>query len=365
MTMSADRLSEPDVAELATTSPARREEILENPGFGRYFSDHMYVSTWKSDSGWLDGGVRPYGPLHLDPSTAVFHYAQEIFEGLKAYRHEDGSIWLFRPEINAGRFARSAERLALPHLPETDFVAALEDLVRTDADWVPGGGEKSLYLRPFMFASEAFLGVRASQEVTFCIIASPAGSYFASGVQPVTIWLSEEYTRAAPGGTGAAKCGGNYAASLVAQREAAANGCEQVVFHDAADDEILEELGGMNLFFVFADGSLVTPELNGQILEGVTRASLLELAQEMGHKVDERPVTIDEWREGVGSGEIAEVFACGTAAVVTPVAALKWRTGSAQTPNATGRFTMELRKRLLDIQYGRADDAHGWMHRVC
>jgi branched-chain amino acid aminotransferase len=365
MTMSADRLTEPDVAVLGATSPARREKILQDPGFGRYFSDHMYVSTWKSDSGWQQSGVRPYGPFPLDPSTAVFHYAQEIFEGLKAYRHDDGSIWLFRPDMNAKRFVRSAERLALPAYPEGDFVAALEELIRRDVDWVPKGGEKSLYLRPFMFASEAFLGVRAAEEVTFCVIASPAGSYFSGGVRPVTIWLSEMYTRAAPGGTGAAKCGGNYASSLTAQREAAAHGCEQVVFHSAADREILEELGGMNLFFVYADGSMVTPELNGQILAGVTRASLLELGAELGHQIDERPVTIDEWRDGVRSGEITEVFACGTAAVVTPVAALRWSDGEARTPMPSGEFTAELRNRLLDIQYGRAADPRGWMRRVC
>jgi branched-chain amino acid aminotransferase len=216
-----------------------------------------------------------------------------------------------------------------------------------------------------MFASESFLGVRAAKEVTFCVIASPAGSYFTSGVKPVTIWLSEEYTRAGPGGTGAAKCGGNYAASLIAQREANAHGCEQVVFHDAVERTILEELGGMNLFLVYADGSLVTPELNGNILSGVTRASLLTLGEQMGHQVAERPVTIDEWRDGVASGEITEVFACGTAAVVTPVAALRWNGGEAVTPMPTGEFTMQLRNRLLDIQYGRRPDKHGWMRRVC
>jgi branched-chain amino acid aminotransferase len=215
-----------------------------------------------------------------------------------------------------------------------------------------------------MFASEVFLGVRPASEVTFGVIASPAGSYFPGGIKPVTIWLSEEYTRASPGGTGAAKCGGNYAASLLAQREATENGCDQVVFHDAVERTILEELGGMNIFFVYADGSLVTPELNGQILAGVTRASLLEMGDDLGHKVDERAVTIDEWRDGVASGEITEVFACGTAAVVTPVAALRWRTGEATTPMATGEVTMELRDRLLDIQYGRTPDKYGWMHRV-
>jgi branched-chain amino acid aminotransferase len=344
---------------------ARREAILRDPGFGRHFTDHMFVATWTRDRDWSAGEVVPYGPLVLDPATAVLHYAQEIFEGLKAYRHEDGSVWLFRPGSNAARFRRSAQRMALPELPEEDFVAALEALVRSDVDWVPAGGETSLYLRPFMYASETFLGVRAANEARFVVIASPAGSYFSGGVRPVSIWLSEQYTRAAPGGTGSAKCGGNYGASLLPQQQAAAHGCEQVVFHDAAERTILEELGGMNLFFVYADGTLVTPDLNGQILAGVTRASLLELGTEMGHKVDERPVTIDEWRDGVASGEITEVFACGTAAVVTPVAALRWRDGEAVTPMAPGELTKQLRRHLLDIQYGRVADDHGWMHRVC
>jgi len=343
---------------------ARREEILEAPGFGVYFTDHMFVSTWTSAAGWHESKVTPYGPFSIDPASSVLHYAQEIFEGMKAYRHDDETIWLFRPDMNAARFVRSAERMALPRLPEAHFISAVETLVRTDAGWVPRGGEKSLYLRPFMFASEVFLGVRAANEVTFAVIASPAGSYFSGGVRPVTIWLSEQLTRAAPGGTGAAKCGGNYAASLLAQREAAANGCEQVVFLDAAHREMIEELGGMNLFLVYADGSIVTPELNDSILAGVTRASILELADDLGHKVDERPISVQEWRAGVTSGEISEVFACGTAAVLTPVAALRWHDGEARTPHPSGEVTMQLRNRLLDIQYGRVADPHGWMHQV-
>ena len=343
---------------------ARREEILGDPGFGSHFTDHMFVATWKPEKGWHDAIVKPYGPFVVDPATSVLHYAQEIFEGMKAYRHEDDSVWLFRPEVNAARFTRSAARLALPALPESEFVAAVEALVRTDIGWVPGGAEKSLYLRPFMFASEVFLGVRPAKEVTFSVIASPAGAYFPGGVKPVTIWLSEHLARAAPGGTGAAKCGGNYAASLLAQREAAEHGCEQVVFLDAAEKTVLEELGGMNLFFVYADGSLATPELNGSILEGVTRASIIDLAEDLGRKVDERQISVDEWRTGVASGDISEVFACGTAAVVTPVAALRWEGGEAPSPQPTGDVTMQLRGRLLDIQHGRAADSRGWLHRV-
>jgi branched-chain amino acid aminotransferase len=342
----------------------RRAEILAEPGFGLHFTDHMFVAEWTPDAGWHDATLRPYGPFSIDPASSVLHYAQEIFEGTKAYRHADGSIWAFRPDANAARFQRSAVRLALPELPTEDFVGAIRALVEIDREWVPGGAEQSLYIRPFMFASEVFLGVRPAKHVTFAVIASPAGPYFSGGVKPVSIWLSEEFNRAAPGGTGAAKCGGNYAASLLPQQEAIAHGCDQVVFLDAAHNTSLEELGGMNIFLVYSDGTLVTPELNGSILEGVTRSSIIELADELGYKVDERRVTFDEWREGMASSDITEVFACGTAAVLTPIGLLKWRTGQVSCGEAAGPVTLELRSRLLDIQYGRAADTHGWMQRL-
>jgi branched-chain amino acid aminotransferase len=342
----------------------RRDEILVDPGFGTHFTDHMITVTWTPDEGWHDAGVRPYAPLSLDPATAVIHYAQSIFEGLKAYRHDDGSIWSFRPDANGARMAGSARRMALPELPPTAFVEAVDLLVKTDAAWVPSGGESSLYLRPFMFASEVFLGVRPAKEVTFCVIASPAGAYFASGLKPVSIWLSSEYTRAAPGGTGAAKCAGNYAASLIAQQEAIENGCEQVCFLDATERRWVEELGGMNLYFVRADGSIVTPELSGTILEGITRESILTLASDLDFKVEERKVSIDEWRDGVTSGDITEVFACGTAAVVTPLGRLAWDGGELNLGDEPGPVTQQIRSHLLDIQYGRAEDMHGWMHRI-
>lgn len=351
-----------------TRSPVpddQRAAILAAPGFGRYFSDHMVRATWTPDAGWHDGRLVPYGPLMLDPSAAVLHYAQEIFEGLKAYRHDDGTVWAFRPEANARRFARSARRLALPELAEADFLASIETLVRADAAWVPAGGESSLYLRPFMFASESFLGVRPATEVTYLVIASPAGSYFPGGISPVSIWLSRDFSRAAPGGTGAAKCGGNYAASLAAQQEALAHGCDQVCFLDAVERRWVEELGGMNLYFVHDDGSIITPELTGTILEGVTRDSILRLAKDLGHEVAERRVSIEEWRDGVASGRIREVFACGTAAVVTPLGRLAWDGGELSIGGGTaGRTTMTIRQALLDLQYGRAADVHGWMRRL-
>jgi branched-chain amino acid aminotransferase len=226
----------------------RLAQILAAPGFGSHFTDHMFTAEWTPDQGWHDARVTAYAPLSLDPATAVLHYAQEIFEGMKAYRHDDGSVWTFRPEQNAARMARSARRLALPELPVADFVASVDALVRADHRWVPDPeGEKSLYLRPFMFASETFLGVRPAQHVTYLVIASPAGAYFPGGVKPVSIWLSEDYTRAGVGGMGAAKTGGNYAASLVAQQEASEHGCDQVVFVDAVERTWVEELGGMNL----------------------------------------------------------------------------------------------------------------------
>ena len=349
----------------------QREAVLANPGFGKTFTDHMVLATWTAGQGWHDAKVTAYGPLSLYPSAAVLHYAQEIFEGMKAYRHGDGSVWTFRPEANAARFARSARRLALPELPETDFIESIKALVSVDERWVPAGdaGEASLYLRPFMFASEAFLGVRPAAEVTYCVIASPAGPYFAGGVKPVSIWLSTNYTRAAPGGTGAAKAGGNYAASLAAQVEATAHGCDQVAFLDAVDRKWVEELGGMNLFFVHENGTIVTPELTGTILEGVTRSSILELAQDLGAKVEERRLSIDEWRDGSASGEITEVFACGTAAVVTPVGRLAWQGGEVligdhDVDGGVGSVTRSIRQALLDVQYGRAGDSRGWLTRL-
>ncbi len=353
----------------APTPDAEREKILADPGFGSYFTDHMVTATWTKGEGWHDGRVRPYGPFQLDPAAAVLHYAQEVFEGMKAYRHQDGSIWTFRPERNAARMARSAERLALPVLGEEDFVAALKALVEVDSAWVPsaaGGAETSLYLRPFMFASEAFLGVRPAHEVTFSVIASPAGAYFSGGLKPVNLWLSTDYARAGAGGTGEAKCGGNYASSLAGQVEGIEQGCDQVVFLDSSTHTYIEELGGMNLFFVTKDGRLRTPALTGSILEGVTRASILEIAPDLGLKPEESRIEIDEWKEGVASGEITEVFACGTAAVVTPVGELRWDGGSVASTagEGGGEHTNAIRQALLDIQYGRAEDTHGWLTRL-
>jgi branched-chain amino acid aminotransferase len=347
--------------------PAAIEERLADPGFGRYFTDHMAVATWHQGSGWGEDSTGPYTPFAVDPAGAVLHYAQEVFEGLKAYRHSDGSVWLFRPEMNARRLIRSAERLGLPTLPEEDFLTSVRSVVTADQRWVPNGeGEKSLYLRPFMFADENFLGVRSAERVRYAVIASPVGPYFPSGVKPVDIWVTTTYSRAGTGGTGAAKCGGNYASSLVAQKEAYEHGCGQVLFTDAATHTWLEELGGMNIFLVTGEGKLLTPPTSGTILDGITRDSILTLAPELGLGAEVRPVALDELFDGVASGRIVEAFACGTAAVVTPIGRFH-REGADPLfmSQQQGPVTMSIRDRLLDIQYGRGDDPYGWRHRVC
>jgi len=348
----------------APMGSAQRAAIVRDPGFGRSFTDHMISITWTRGRGWHDARLRPYGPLLMDPATMVFHYGQAIFEGFKAYAQPDGSVATFRPEMNARRMIRSSERMSLPVLPEDVFLAAADLLIDTDRAWVPAEREKSLYLRPLMIATEVGLGVKPADEATFLLIASPAGAYFPQGPKPVSIWLSEEFSRAAPGGTGAAKVAGNYAASLVAQQEAIDNGCQQVCFLDAVERRWVEELGGMNIYFVWDDGSIVTPELNGSILSGVTRDSVLTIAEEQGLKAVERRVGIDEWREGVTSGHITEVFACGTAAVITPLGTLAWRGGRLAMSTDVGMVTTSIRETLLDIQHGVVEDTHGWMHRV-
>ena len=349
---------------------ADRERILEAPGFGQVFTDHMVTIRWTAESGWHDARVEPYGPLTLDPATSVFHYAQEFFEGLKAYRQPGGSITMFRPEANAARFNRSARRMAMPELPEETFLRALELLVSTDRDWAPTAEGHSLYLRPFMIATQPTLGVnRPSASCLFSVIASPAGGYFSDGIKPVTVWLSEDYTRAAPGGTGAVKCGGNYAAAFAAQQEAVANGCDQVVWLDSGEHRWVEEMGGMNLFFVYGtgpDARLVTPALTGTLLPGITRSSLLELAPSLGIPAQEGRISVEDWRSGCSSGELTEVFACGTAAVITPVgrvrgASSEWVIGDGKP----GPVTMRLREELIGIQYGHRPDPFGWIHKVC
>jgi branched-chain amino acid aminotransferase len=351
------------------TTPEHRAQILSDPGFGRHFTDHMVTVRWSAERGWYDAELGPYRPIQLDPAAMVLHYGQAIFEGLKAYRQPDGSIASFRPLANAARFRASAKRMAMPELPEELFVESLRELIAADAGWVPpAGGEEALYLRPFMISTEVGLGVRPAAEYMYLLIASPSGTFFPSGVKPVSVWLSTEYVRACPGGTGAAKFAGNYAASLVAQAQAAAKGCDQVVWLDAIERRWVEEMGGMNLYFVFGDGDaahLVTPELTGALLPGVTRDSLLTLARELGYTAEERRISTDEWEKGVGTGEITEVFACGTAAVITPIGWAKHAGGEfAIGSGQPGPTTMRLRNTLTSIQRGAVTDIHGWMQRL-
>jgi branched-chain amino acid aminotransferase len=357
-------------ASAAAVPADQRARMLADPGFGSVFTDHMASIRWTEDRGWHDARIEPYGPITLDPAAAVFHYGQEIFEGLKAYAQADGSVAAFRPQANAARFNRSAARLAMPELPERAFVRAIELLVAQDRSWVPATEGHSLYLRPFMIATQTGLGVsKPSSSYLFAVIASPVAGYFGGEVRPVTVWLSEDYSRAAPGGTGEAKCGGNYAAAFAGQRQAIEHGCDQVVWLDAAQREWVEEMGGMNLFFVYgsgADARMVTPAATGSLLHGMTRDSLLKLGPDLGIPAVEDRISVRQWQRGCAAGEITEVFACGTAAVITPVGAVRgataeWTIGD----GSAGPVTTRLREELVGIQNGSRPDRYGWMHPLC
>jgi branched-chain amino acid aminotransferase len=338
---------------------------LQDPGFGQVFTDHMVTARYSVDRGWHDARLGAYQPLTLDPATSALHYGQAIFEGLKAYHQPDGGVALFRADQNAARFQRSARRLAMAEVPERLFLDSVRALVRADRAWVPSAPGEALYLRPLEFATDPFLGVRPAKEYLYLLFASPAANYFPGGVRPVSVWLSTEFTRAAPGGTGEAKCAGNYAASLVAQAQAAEQGCDQVVWLDAIEHTYVEEMGGMNLYFVFSDGRLLTPALTGTLLPGVTRDSILALGRDMGLDPVEGRISTEEWEQGVADGTLSEVFACGTAAVVTPVGEVKHSGGSfTVSDNQPGAVTMKVRESLLGIQQGTAPDPHGWMTRV-
>lgn len=344
-------------------APEERARLLAEPGFGTVFTEHMVTINWTGGRGWHNPQVRPREAFLLDPASMVLHYAQTIFEGLKAYPADVSTVTLFRPEENARRFNASARRLAMPELLENIFIAAIEHLVRADADWMPSGGG-SLYIRPFMFADEMSLGVRPAASYLFCVIASPVGSYFKGNEQPLTVWISDRYSRAAVGGTGAAKCGGNYAGSLAAQAEASLHGCDQVVFLDAAKQRCVEELGGMNIFFVMADGTIVTPPL-GTILPGITRDSIATLARADGMQIKEKRYTADEWERDAASGRLREVFVCGTAATIVPVGKVCSRAGKFLIGDGkAGPVTLDLRRQLLAIQRSEAADQFGWRHPI-
>ncbi|MFZ5889752.1 MAG: branched-chain amino acid aminotransferase [Myxococcota bacterium] len=352
----------------APVSASERAAIMQHLGFGRIFTEHMVSLRYSADIGWHSGKLEPYAPITLDPAASVLHYGQAIFEGFKAYRQKGGGIATFRPDANARRFNASARRLAMPELPIDAFVAASDVLIKNESDWVPGDVGESLYLRPLMLATEAALGVRPAKEYLFLLFGSPSGAYFPQGIKPLSVWLCKDFVRAAPGGTGEAKCAGNYAASLVAQQRAIEHGCQQVIWLDACERRFVEEMGGMNLFFVYQNGNqvkLVTPRLTGSLLPGITRDSILTLASELGYEAAEGTISVEDWERDLTSGALTEVFACGTAAVITPVGQVKFEGGEWSVHGGeTGPVAMRIRDHLLAIQHGNAPDTHGWMHRV-
>lgn len=352
---------------IETSSAGQLKAKITDPtalGFGKHFTDHMLVADWRQGQGWYDARIVPYGPFQLEPAAAVFHYGQEVFEGLKAYRQPDGALALFRPEMNLARFNRSAARLALPEVPAALFLAGLLALLRLEADWVPSAPETSLYIRPALIATEAALGVKAARECRFFIILSPVGAYYPTGFKPLRILLEDQLVRAAPGGTGAAKTGANYAASLLGGLAAQARGFDQVLWLDALEHRYVEEVSAMNIFFVIA-GKLVTPPLSETILSGITRDSLLRLAPSLGLAVEERPVAVDELLDGALSGRVSEAFGSGTAAVVAPVGELGHRDELVRIGDGeVGKVTRLLYDTLTGIQYGRVADPLGWLRKL-
>jgi branched-chain amino acid aminotransferase len=365
-----------DISELSidqSSSPLsddERNSILADPGFGMSFTDHMAVINYSKDKGWYEGSVRPFTSLQASPAMMVFHYGQAIFEGLKAYRTPQNELVLFRPEKNAARFNHSAERMAMPALPENLFIEACEKVVRTDAQWVPESEGQSLYLRPFMVSSEAHLGLRAANDYIFMVIASPVSPFFASisDVPAISVFATEKYVRAADGGTGSAKCSGNYAASLIAKDEAYEHDCQDVLWRDAKERKYIEEMGTSNICFIENhDGKVIlrTPALTGSLLDGITRDSILTLARDRGYDVHEEHLAYDDIIDEIASGKINEAFSCGTAVTISPI-------GAFVSPNnktvvgdgAAGEITMSLREELIDIQFGKLENSHGWKHLV-
>ena len=329
--------------------------------FGKQYTDRMFVMEYDAGTGWHSPRIQPYGPFSLDPAAMVLHYSQEIFEGLKAFRHPDGKIALFRPADNIARFNRSAERMCMPPVDEAFFLDAMRELIRLEADWVPHSEGTSLYIRPTMIANEPMLGVRPSDQYLCYVILCPVGAYYQGGIAPVKIWISDFYVRAAEGGTGEAKTGGNYAASLYASREAAAKGYDQVLWLDAKEKKYIEEVGSMNMVFVY-DGKIVTSPLKGTVLDGITRRSVLTLCKELGYEIEERAMTVDEVLDGVENGRLTEAFGAGTAVVISPVAEFTYQGRTVELNGGqTGELTQKLYDTLTGIQYGRIADTHGWV----
>ena len=347
----------------------KREELQEKPdqkklGFGKYFADYMFTMDYDEGIGWHDATIRPYGPIEMNPATVVLHYAQETFEGLKAYRRADGQIQLFRPEMNARRMINSNERLCMATIPEDMFIEAVNALVKAEEDWVPSEPETSLYIRPFAFACESSLGVHKSKAYKFVIILSPVGAYYAEGLAPVKIMVEDEYVRAVQGGTGFTKCGGNYAGSIIGQVKAEKYGCSQVLWLDGRERKYVEEVGAMNIMFKI-DGEIYTAPTVGTVLPGITRMSCIELLKDWGYTVHEERFTIDFIMEAAKNGKLEEVFGTGTAAVISPVGGLTYEGESIEINDfKTGELTQKLYDTLTGIQFGKLDDNMGWIVKV-
>ncbi|MDO4750396.1 MAG: branched-chain amino acid aminotransferase [Eubacteriales bacterium] len=350
--------------------PKQKPDIHGIP-FGTYFSDHMFLMDYVKGQGWINPRIVPYGPLHLEPSAMVFHYAQEIFEGLKAYRRADGGIQLFRPIENIRRMNNSAERLCIPEIPEDLFMEALKQLITLDSEWVPSEPNTSLYIRPFIIATDPHVGVHASHTYIFCIITCPVGSYYPEGMSPVRIMIENRDVRAVRGGTGYAKCGGNYAASLRASESALAEGFSQVLWLDGVYRKNIEEVGAMNVMFKI-NGKIVTPELAGSVLPGITRKSSIELLKSWGYDVEERTLTIDELIEAAQNGTLEEAWGTGTAAVISPIGEIRYEGkdyflggNTAESLNVIGPLTQKLYDTLTGIQWGTIEDSNNWIEPVC
>lgn len=349
-----------DIKYNLTDSPKEKPAKGANLGFGHVFTDHMFVMNYTEGKGWHDPRIEPFHEISLSPAAMVFHYGQEMFEGMKAYKGDDGKVYLFRPDMNAKRANKSNERLCIPQIPEEDFVQAVEELVRVEKDWIPTDEGTSLYIRPFIIATDAFLGVAPSKTYLFIIIVSPSGAYYASGLAPVGIWIEDEYVRAVRGGMGFTKTGGNYAASLIAQVKAHDSGYSQVLWLDGVERKYIEEVGAMNICFKI-NGKVVTPALNGSILPGVTRDSVIQMCRHWGYEVEERKVSVDELVEAAKTGALEEVFGTGTAAVVSPVGKLRYQDDVMTIGDGgIGELTQRLYDTLTGIQWGRLEDPMGW-----
>ena len=349
-----------DIKITKTTNPKKKPEKGQPLGFGHIFTDHMFVMNYTEGKGWHDPRIVPYGEISIEPSAMVFHYGQSMFEGMKAYRGKDDTIYLFRPDMNAKRANQSNQRLCIPEISEDMFVEAVKAVVDVDRDWVPSDPGTSLYIRPFVIATDAFLGVAPSKTYLFMVILSPSGAYYESGLEPVGIWIEDEYVRAVKGGMGFAKTGGNYAASLIAQVKAHDSGYSQVLWLDGVERKYIEEVGAMNICFKIS-GKVVTPMLNGSILPGITRNSILQVCRDWGYEVEERRISVDELVAAAKDGTLEEVFGTGTAAVVSPVNKLRYEDDVMNIGDGSiGELTQKLYDELTGIQWGEREDTRGW-----